>query len=102
MTDGEELAKRVLAANEAVLYGIFGMIAGSGYFPPRAFLNEFLMHGYDPCDQDGRMESWPPFELSHDDYCDVYSWWTANHLGDVEDSLGVNRWDDWVQKILNG
>jgi hypothetical protein len=48
--------KRVLSADEAVPYGIFGMIAPSGVFAPQAFLNEFFGRGYDPCDQDGRMD----------------------------------------------
>src|ERR1700687_1673171 len=52
-----DIAKQVLAANEAVLYGIFGVIGSSGYFPPRDFLNDFLRQGTDPCDQDGRMSA---------------------------------------------
>jgi hypothetical protein len=31
-------AKQVLESNEAVLFGIFGIIGGSGYFPPRDYL----------------------------------------------------------------
>lgn len=42
-------AKRVLDENTKVLYGIFGVISGSGYFPPLPFLNEFLMAGSDSC-----------------------------------------------------
>jgi len=42
-----DTAKRVLAADEAVLFGIFGVIGSSGYFPPCGILNEFLMRGYD-------------------------------------------------------
>ena len=96
-----DLAKRVLAENEAVLYGIFGVIAGSGSFPPRSVLNEFLLVGNDPCDQDGRMQSWRPFALTGDEYREVLEWWTAGHPGDVENSLGVSRWDDWVQEMLD-
>ena len=55
MAGAVETAKLVLEADEAVLYGIFGLIGASVYFPPRDFLNEFLMVGNDPCDQDGRM-----------------------------------------------
>ena len=95
-----DTAKQVLAANEAVLYGIFGVIGSSGYFPPRALLNEFLMRGNDPCDQDGRMDAWQPFALSPEEYREVKAWWVAGHADAVEDSLGVDSWDDWVQEIL--
>ena len=101
MINGADWAKQVLAANEAVQYGIFGVIAGSGYFPPCAFLNEFLMAGGDPCDQDGRMGSWMPFELSPAEYRAVLSWWSERHPGVVEDRLGAERWSEWVQKLLD-
>ena len=39
MMGAVEGAKRVLKADEAVLYGIFGVIGASAYFPPREFLN---------------------------------------------------------------
>ena len=94
-------AKRVLAANEAVLYGIFGVIGSSGCFPPREFLNDFLMRGNDPCDQDGRMSAWQPFTVSSEEYHQIKAWWVAGHAGAVEDALGANCWDDWVQEILN-
>ena len=51
-------SKNILTENTNVLYGIFGIISTSGYFPSFYFLNEFLMQGSDPCDQDGRMEEW--------------------------------------------
>ncbi|WP_459176227.1 hypothetical protein [Ewingella americana] len=38
-------AKRVLDENAKVLYGIFGFISYSGYFPPLPFLNEFFLAG---------------------------------------------------------
>lgn len=94
-------AKRVLAADESVLYGIFGVIGRTGYFPPRQFLNEFLMIGNDPCDQDGRMDRWQPFTLSQDEYDQVKWWWAAGHHGAVASDLGVGCWTDWVQVILN-
>jgi hypothetical protein len=50
-----QLAKNVLLENATVLYGVFGVIEESGYFPPREFLNEFFMIGHDPCDQDRRL-----------------------------------------------
>lgn len=96
-----EAAKRVLSADEAVLYGIFGVIGGAGFFPPRAFLNEFLVGGCDPCDQDGRMCPWQPFFVSPAEYDELKAWWVDNHPGAVEDSLGVACWDDWVQEVLN-
>src|ERR1035437_3982398 len=74
-----DAAKRVLADDEAVLFGIFGVIGTSGYFPPSAFLNEFFMHGNDPCDQDGRMKEWTPFTLSPEEYREVFSWWVLSH-----------------------
>jgi hypothetical protein len=94
------LAKRVLSDNAKVLYGIFGIINTSGYFPPRSFLNEFLMGGNDPCDQDGRMKSWKPFELSVAEYPHVLSWWQSKYPNTVENDLGVENWSDWVQVIL--
>jgi hypothetical protein len=96
-----KLAKNILMEDEKVLYGIFGKIASYDYFPPRSFLNEFLMVGYDPCDQDGRMESWKPFSLSAEDYLLLKEWWISNHLNTLEDSLGVTCWSDWIQEILN-
>jgi hypothetical protein len=94
-------AKRVLEADEAVLYGIFGVIRGSGYFPLREFLNEFLMGGNDPCDQDGRMSGWQPFALSPEEYDEIKAWWAAGHPGAVASDLGVGCWSDWVQVIMN-
>jgi hypothetical protein len=96
-----EIAKRVLAANEVVLFGIFGCIKGSGYFPPREFLNEFLMGGNDPCDQDSRMGTWPPISLSPEEYRQVFSWWLTQHRDTVEDNLGAETFSDWVQKIFD-
>jgi|WetSurMetagenome_2_1015567.scaffolds.fasta_scaffold1288644_1 hypothetical protein len=96
-----ETAKKVLKADEVVMYGIFGIIAHSGYFPPREFLNEFLLVGRDPCDQDGRMDGWEPFTISLEEYHEVMAWWTAAHPGTVASNLGVECWNDWVQVILN-
>src|SRR5438045_549107 len=96
-----ETAKRVLKDNEAVLYGIFGVIGRWDYFPPREFLNEFLSVGYDPCDQDGRMEGWEPFALSPEEYDEIRSWWVAGHPGAVVSSFGLSCWQDWIQVILN-
>jgi hypothetical protein len=101
MTEAVAAAKRILSADEAVLYGIYGVIGKSRFFPPRAFLNEFLMGGCDPCDQDGRMGRWQPLSLSPAEYEALKAWWVANHPGAVEESLGVDRWDDWVQEILD-
>ncbi len=95
------MAKHVLAADEAVLYGIFGVIANSGYFPPRVFLNEFLLRGSDPCDQDGRMSDWQPLSVSPEEYRDLKAWWVARHPGTIEEALGTDCWDDWVQEILD-
>lgn len=101
MRSSLEDAKRVLAANEAVLYGIFGVIASSNFFPPRIFLNEFLMRGSDPCDQDRRMAPRLPFVVSPDEYRELKAWWAVSHPAAVEDDLGTNCWDDWVQEMLN-
>jgi hypothetical protein len=95
-----ETAKRVLTANEAVLYGIFGQISAFPYFPPRPFLNEFLMGGSDPCDQDRRMGTWTPFALSSEEYREVKEWWAQSHPGSVENALGARCWNDWAQVIL--
>ena len=96
-----DTAKRVLTDNEAVLYGIFGHIGSSGYFPPCRFLNEFLTQGRDPCDQDGRMSAWTPFAVSPEEYLELKEWWIESHIGAVEANLGADCWDDWVQEILN-
>ena len=100
MQDQVALAQRVLSDNAKVLYGIFGIISASGYFPPHSFLNEFLMGGSDPCDQDGRMENWRPFELSNREYLLILSWWQSKYPNTVEDSLNAENWNDWVQEIL--
>jgi hypothetical protein len=39
MVNSVELAKNILSENAQVLYGIFGQIESSGYFPPKEFLN---------------------------------------------------------------
>jgi hypothetical protein len=96
-----KLAKEVLTANTKVLYGIFGQIESSGYFPPRLFLNEFFMGGSDPCDQDERMGRWTPFALSVDDYSVIKQWWIEHHPGAIEVTLGQNGWDDWIASILD-
>jgi hypothetical protein len=93
-------ARRILGANKNVLYGIFGEVATSSFFPPHQFLNEFLMVGYDPCDQDNRMSNWKPFELSMDEYLEVQKWWMSEHPGTTVTSLGVDDWDAWIQEIL--
>ena len=94
-------AKSVLSDNTKVLYGIFGVVESSGYFPPRAFLNEFLMQGSDPCDQDRRSAEWSPVSLSPEEYSELKEWWISSHPDAVVDSLGVNCWDDWIGEILN-
>jgi hypothetical protein len=94
-------AKRILAENTAVQYGIFGIIDSSGFFPPIKFLNQFLAKGSDPCDQDGRMSNWTPFIISIQDYLVVKEWWMASHPGASENNLDADSWDDWIQIILN-
>ena len=96
-----DVAKRVLEANEAVLYGFFGMVAACGYFPPLNYVNEFFMLGNDPCDQDGRMGCWQPFALSPVEYDEIKARWATNHPATVESDLGACCWDDWVQEILS-
>ena len=101
MESNVERAKDILLADSAVLYGIFGVIENSGHFPPDTFLNEFLMGGHDPCDQDYRMPSWKPFSLSHAEYAEVKDWWVILHPGTQESNLGADCWDDWIQEILD-
>ncbi|WP_444919627.1 hypothetical protein ACJJID_11575 [Microbulbifer sp. CnH-101-G] len=97
---GVERAKRVLTENSKVLYGIFGIVELSGYFPPHNFLNQFLMQGNDPCDQDGRMDNWPPFKLSSREYNLVKDWWCSINPGTVVDDLGEESWSDWAVEII--
>lgn len=93
-------AINILDENSKVLYGIFGMIDSSGYFPPCDFLNEFLFHGSDPCDQDYRMGEWKPFILTTQEYDIVKKWWCELHPKTIESHLDCECWDDWTQKIL--
>lgn len=99
MTNNEN-AQRILRTNSAILFGIFGAIEASNYFPPRDFINEFFRGGSDPCDQDGRMSDWQPFALTPEEYLIVRDWWMASHPDAQEDSLGESCWSDWVQNIL--
>lgn len=96
-----ENAQRILRTNSAILFGIFGAIEASNYFPPQDFINEFFLAGSDPCDQDGRMSDWKPFELNADEYLIVKDWWMALHPDAEVNSLGVTCWRDWVQKIID-
>lgn len=98
--DNINQAKRVLDENTKVLYGIFGVIDGSGYFPPLSFLNEFFLVGCDPCDQDERMGRWRPFTLTSSEYEVVKAWWVASRPNTIESQLGCECWGDWVQEIL--
>ncbi len=95
-----EKVKNILEENTKVLYGIFGIIYDSGYFPPIKILNEFLMKGYDPCDQDGRMEKWTPLELNETEYKEIKKWWFNKYENTIEYDFGKNSWDEWIQEIL--
>jgi hypothetical protein len=77
-----QLAKKILLENINILHGVFGVIEVSGYFPPKEFLNEFFMIGYDPCDQDRRIGRWIPFLISSEDYFAVKeSWYNRKFTG---------------------
>ena len=95
-----DLAKSVLAENSNVLYGIFGTIKISGYFPPRKFLNQFFSQGSDPCDQDGRMDCWKPFTLSENEYNAILTWWLSKYPDANLDDLGQESWDSWSLEIV--
>jgi len=95
-----ELAKKTISDNSKVLYGIFGVIESSGYFPPFEFLNEFLMQGEDPCDQDGRMKSWKPFLLDEAEYSLIKNWWLSNHNEAIVNDLGASNWAGWANEII--
>ena len=95
-----EQAQAILAENERVLYGVFGVVAGSGVFPPHEFLNEFFLVGYDPCDQDQRMSPWKAFALSRQEYEQVKAWWLRDHGGAREDRLGAKCWSEWVRELF--
>jgi hypothetical protein len=90
-----EMVQQILPRTDA-----FNFVGGTSYFPPRAFLNEFLLHGSDPLIQDRYLNEWKPFELSPEEYRDVLAWWVANHPGAVEDALGAESWDDWLAVIF--
>lgn len=91
-----DTAKKVLTTS---LY--FRGIASSDYFPPRLFLNEFLMKGCHDWDQDRITEDWTPFVLSPDEYDEVKTWWLAKNPRSVESDFGAGGWDHWIQVILN-
>lgn len=93
-------AQQIPGENTNVLYGLFGMIDASGYFPPLVFLNTFLMAGSDPCDQDGRMDQWRPFSLNETEYAEVKAGSIASRPGTLESALNCTCWEDWVQTIL--
>ena len=95
------IVKTILLENVKVLYGIFGVIKTSGYFPPRNFFNEFLIQGSDPCDQDGRMEKWIPFTLNEEEYIIIKDWWVDLYPNTNVDALNQNSWREWVQVILD-
>jgi len=95
-------AKRILTTNTNVLYGIFGVIKDSGYFPPREFLNEFLESGSDPCDQDERMSRWAGFTLSREEYSEIKEWWLKRYPNSKVSNLNTNCWDDWSQEVYSG
>lgn len=94
-------AIRILTANIHVPYGIFSIIDGSGYFPPLAFLNDFLLRGNDPCDQDCRMGTWRPFALTPEEYAIVKNWCLETNENAVVTDFGCACWDEWVQEILD-
>ncbi len=92
----------VISRNSNVEYGIFGIIDSSKFFPPRELLNTFLFRGSDPCDQDARMDSWEPFELSEDEFDLLFSWWKCAHKHSVVDALSCDNWSDWSVEIIEG
>ena len=94
-------AKRVIADDLAVPYGVFGLVATTPYFPPHSLLNEFFALGCDPCDQDNRMKDWTPFALTADEYEQIKQWWLMRYPRATEDSLGVSSWSDWTAEILD-
>lgn len=96
-----ESAKLVLAANEAVQFGIFGVVGSSDVFPPREFLNQFFAVGGDPCDQDGRMFIWEPFSLSATEYAALLDWWLMKHSAVTENRLDADCWDSWIQNLFD-
>lgn len=95
-----ERAKTVLLQNTKILYGIFGVIACSNYFPPRELLNEFLMGGIDSCDQDGRMPPWQPFALLPEEYVAIEAWWSELNPGTCTDRLAAANWSEWAVAVL--
>jgi hypothetical protein len=95
-----ELAKSVLTENSQVLFGIFGTIKVSGYFPPRKFLNQFFSQGSDPCDQDGRMDNWKPFSINDNEYEAILNWWVSIYPNTVVDDLGQESWGSWSLEIV--
>lgn len=95
-----ERAKKLLTENTKILYGIFGVVECSPFFPPCDFLNEFFQKGSDPCDQDSRMGNWEPFELNTQEYEALASWWLKNHPNSTINALGVKNWEDWQIIII--
>ena len=93
-------AIELLASNSAFPGGIFRAVSASPSFPPRSLLNEFLLSGQDACDQDERIDRWPPFALSEGEYAHVKLWWLEKHPGAIEDALEQTTWRDWTVELL--
>lgn len=95
-----ERAKNILSQNTMVLYGIFGIVDASDYFPTKNLLNQFFELGYDPCDQDGQMGTWDPFELTEKEFEIIVAWWLQDHPNARIDSLGAKVWSEWSYEII--
>lgn len=100
VTSPVEKAKYIISANVTYSYGLFRHVCDSGLFPPHAMMNEFLMIGHFPEDQDGLTGKWRPFTLSTEEYDKVKEWWVIEHPGSVEDGLGQRDWSSWIGEIL--
>jgi hypothetical protein len=96
----EEQAKQIIGENSKILYGIFGIIETSGYFPTKELLNEFFSTGYDPCDQDNRMKPWKPFILDENEYKQISNWWLSKHPNCTISSLNSTTWQEWSYLII--
>lgn len=95
-----DLATTILEENTKILYGIFGVVIASGFFPTWHILNGFFSQGNDPCDQDGCMEAWRPFELDEEEYFVLLEWWLTVYPNSRVESFGVESWDDWIVEVV--
>ncbi len=81
-----ELVKKIVGESPT-----FKIIDGETYFPPLKVMNDFLIQGHDPADQDDLYPRWNPFEIDENTYRQLKLWWITDNPDAKEDWLGLNE-----------